>query len=331
MCRWFLSVSLQIRLFQLDGFMICWGWLPRLDMAGHNAWVGSLVDPSSLGLLACEPSHWSLFRLTIHHRAHVGGDGVLSLDWISKLLSRLLEMLLGRWGWLGSSDVADLRVELVDTSLVFNLDVNRVSLLAHLILRAHLGLSWPSVHGIVHDSPLVNSSSITHEWILTSWSPSDRPIYLIALSILVHISVLLSVGLRHNASSDNAKSTRILALSVVILVIGRLLDSIELTSIGFHWATMVHRVVDGHMHHRVACILDLRTILLHGRVAWDICVLAQTRPKLTLGLVLRLDTSLFICDLVVDIEGFNLSTVGLLSILEILLLLTHQMVVTGWT
>jgi hypothetical protein len=57
-------------------------------------------------------------------------------------------------------------------------------------------------------------------------------------------------------------------------------------------------------------------------------VLAQTRSELALGLILG--RSLFEVALVVYVKSFYFATVGLLSVLQIRLLLGEQMVVACW-
>lgn len=192
--------------------MICTCGVSGLNMTGHMAlWLYTwLVDATSLGFL---PSERCLSLLLLaHHVANVAWNRVLSLNGISKLLSSLLELFLScrSWKsiWLSSCmNASNLLIHTSDTSLVFYLNVDRIStfmISSLLALSVHLVLRGTSIHSIVHNAILNCTLSVVHERIILLTCTLPRwPITFVSLGILVHIRILLATGLRHNASSNN--------------------------------------------------------------------------------------------------------------------------------
>ena len=142
---------------------------------------------------------------------------MLCLDSVSELLIGLLEMLFcGRSG-LGACHLSHLAIDL-NTSLVLDLYVDWIDLGAS--LGADLGrLVVSSVHGVVHDSTLVNSLPRVHEGVLLAGCLPNWAVSFVSLGVVSHISVeLLAIWLRHDAASNYSESTRILALSIALEV-----------------------------------------------------------------------------------------------------------------
>lgn len=272
------------------------------------------VKPS-LGFLSGEGCLGSTFVHQVNVVLHI----VLSFNGVSEFLGSLLELLLGCSWWNG---VGVLVVGLlvlrsnIDSGLIFNLNMDWSSLACN-----SLSLARP-IHGVVHHSSFAASYSLSvNEWILT-----------VSGAVSVHclvIRVVLAIGCRHNAATYDAQSTWILDLSLLrVEVWGSLLNSCVLKRVlsALDWTLLCLCSMRSHCY--------LLIVFLHLLVVWHVGVLAESRSKLTLGLICRRHWILFfIIVLLIDVQSLDFSTIlGLLGVLHIWLpSLGHEMVLACWT
>lgn len=311
-------------LLHLDRFVVSCSWLTWLNVACHCTRTCHISNSPSFWFLSCKSRLWPLFHLIVQHIANIARNRVLCLNWISKLLISLCEILLCCRCRLCGRNMINLWVQFRNTSLVFNLYVYRIILLSNLALRINVVLS-ASIHGVVHYASFIYSSSVVHKWIALTRCLHLVSTTIIKLRVSFHISILLSITcLWNNTISNYAKCTWVLALSIILEIIRWLLNSVELIIICLHWATVVNwRIIDCHMHHWITCILNLGAVLFHCSIIWNICILAQSWTKLALCLILRLNASFFEIPLIIHVQCLYLSAIWLLSVLDILLLLAH--------
>ena len=183
-----LSVSLQVCSSVLEHRSILGSGVSRLHNCLDCVGVADGVQ-TSLRLLAGK----RLGARLIHNVVLL--HAVLGLDGISKLLSCLLKLLLGGGGWngvgLSIAGLVEKRSSNTDSCLVFDLDVD----------WSWLALSGSrSVHGVVHDSSLVNLSSLD-EWPIAR-SRSVSSVQGVAVSVRgAPISIL------DDAAANDSKGT----------------------------------------------------------------------------------------------------------------------------
>jgi len=220
--------------------------------------------------------------------------------------------------------------------LIFNLNVNWSCLLQS-GLCVYLVLGNSSVHCIVHHASLIYALPV-YKWILiriwpvgsiaiTKWLLSILSYLWWLISILLLICLVLWTSLRHNAATNNAESTWVLACPCLLwlrILVLTLLNCVEVVLVSLDWTAVVHlRYLSvrpkSHVQHTAAWVLvDAGRgshCLFGGR--WHVCVLTKSWSKLTLSLVLRSYIASLFNEIVILLhcQGLNLSVLRwLLSI-----------------